>query len=156
MEKHKDLKPEEELKGHLNEEKLTPVEEKISTPLPEKKVTDVVTYERNNSKLVVETVPGFRNFQNYLNKPRKKIRLYNDGTVIEEVGIDYELFDNPDFELVFNQTEKIVLNGEKVEAKERENLVKFLENDPVIFYEIINKIIDNAGDMGLIRKNKKE
>ena len=155
MEKEQDLKPADELRGNLNEQKLNPVSEKETTPLPERKVTDVVTFKKNDSILVVETVPSFRNFQNYLNKPRKKTRFYNDRTVVEEVEIDYELFENPNFELVFGQTEKIILNGEKVE-KERENLVKFLENEPTIFYEIINKILENAGDMGLIKRDKNE
>jgi len=128
MDKHQDLKPNEELKGHLNEEKLNPDEEKVSTPLPEYKVTDVVTYEVNDSKLVVETVPGFRNFQNFMNKPRK---------------------------LLFNQTEKIVLNGEKVE-KTRDNVVKFLENKPAAFTEILNRIVENSGGMGLILKNRND
>lgn len=155
MDKHQDLKPNEELKGYMNEEKLNPDEEKVSTPLPEHKVTDVVTYEVNDSKLVVETVPGFRNFQNFMNKPRKKVRYYNEGKVVEEVRIDYELFDNPEFELLFNQTEKIVLNGEKVE-KTRDNVVKFLENKPSIFTEILNRIVENSGGMGLILKNRND
>ena len=90
-----------------------------------------------------------------MNKPRKKVRYYNEGKVVEEVRIDYELFDNPEFELLFNQTEKIVLNGEKVE-KTRDNVVKFLENKPAAFTEILNRIVENSGGMGLILKNRND
>ncbi len=153
MKETKGLNPGEELKGNLTEEKLIPDEEKRTTPLSEHRVTDVVTYEIKDSKLVVETVPKFRNFQNYLNKPREKVRLYNKGEVIERVAIDYELFDNPEFELLFNQVEKIIIEGEKVE-KTRENLTKFLGKSPKIFNEAINRILENRGDMGFLKLNR--
>lgn len=153
MKEIKNLKQEEELKGHLTEEKLIPDEEKKTTPLSEHKVTDVVTYEIKDSKLVVETVPKFRNFQNYLNKPREKVRLYNKGEVIERVAIDYELFENPEFDLLYNQVEKIIIEGEKVETT-RENLTRFLEKSPKIFNEVINKILENRGDMGFLKLNR--
>lgn len=150
MEKEKNLKVSEEIKGNLKEEKLNEDIGKDVRQLEEFRITDIVTYEINNNKLVVETVPSFRNYQNFLNKPREKVRFYNGATVIEKVQIDYELYDVPEFDLLFNQVQKIVLNGEIVENS-RDNLVKFLEKKPNVYAEALNKIISNRGDMGLIK-----
>lgn len=132
-------------KEQINEkiqENLKEEQNKI-TPLEEKKVTDIVTFSDGTDKIVIETVANFRNIYNYLATPLYKKRvLEND--IFEIIPINYRLDDSPQFELIKNQTLKLIIDNKECTEITLDNLVEFFSRNAKLFGQIIEKINENS------------
>ncbi|WP_064610387.1 hypothetical protein [Streptobacillus moniliformis] len=123
-------------------------EKKDIKPLPDLKVSDILTFSNKKDKIVIETVAYFGAMYNYLNTPtfRKRVLEKNRETgeeVYELVEINYRLQDSPSFELIKEQTIKLIIDDLEVE-KTLDNLIKFFSRNPFFYKEILNKILENS------------
>ena len=92
------------------EKEPTEKEEKEITPIPELKVSEVLTFTDKKDKITVETVGSYRNLFNYINTPKYKTR-YLDENTYERININYRLEDNPEIELFSEVLKKILDNS---------------------------------------------
>ncbi|WP_068449148.1 hypothetical protein [Caviibacter abscessus] len=116
-------------------------------PIPEGKVSEILTFSNGNDSITIETVASFRNFFNYLNTPTTKLRVL-DNEIYEYITINYRLEDSPAFELIKSQTIKIIIDNKQVSDVTLDSLVEFFSRNPQSFKQIIEKINTNSQGRG--------
>lgn len=125
------------------EKEPTEKEEKEITPIPELKVSEVLTFTDKKDKITVETVGSYRNLFNYINTPKYKTR-YLDENTYERININYRLEDNPEIELLKMQTISIVIDDKEIKDVTLDSIVEFFGRNPQLFSEVLKKILDNS------------
>lgn len=125
------------------EKEPTEKEEKEITPIPELKVSEVLTFTDKKDKITVETVGSYRNLFNYINTPKYKTR-YLDENTYERININYRLEDNPEIELLKMQTISIVIDDKEIKDITLDSIVEFFGRNPQLFSEVLKKILDNS------------
>lgn len=125
------------------EKEPTEKEEKEITPIPELKVSEVLTFSDKKDKITVETVGSYRNLFNYINTPKYKTR-YLDENTYERININYRLEDNPEIELLKMQTISIVIDDKEIKDITLDSIVEFFGRNPQLFSEVLKKILDNS------------
>lgn len=134
----------EDVKDKIKTEKEpTEKEEKEITPIPELKVSEVLTFTDKKDKITVETVGSYRNLFNYINTPKYKTR-YLDENTYERININYRLEDNPEIELLKMQTISIVIDDKEIKDITLDSIVEFFGRNPQLFSEVLKKILDNS------------
>ena len=121
------------------EKEPTEKEEKEITPIPELKVSEVLTFTDKKDKITVETVGSYRNLFNYINTPKYKTRY-----LYERININYRLEDNPEIELLKMQTISIVIDDKEIKDITLDSIVEFFGRNPQLFSEVLKKILDNS------------
>ena len=121
----------------------TEKEEKEISPIPELKVSEVLTFTDKKDKITVETVGSYRNLFNYINTPKYKTR-YLDENTYERININYRLEDNPEIELLKMQTISIVIDDKEIKDITLDSIVEFFGRNPQLFSEVLKKILDNS------------
>lgn len=125
------------------EKEPTEKEEKEISPIPELKVSEVLTFTDKKDKITVETVGSYRNLFNYINTPKYKTR-YLDENTYERININYRLEDNPEIELLKMQTISIVIDDKEIKDITLDSIVEFFGRNPQLFSEVLKKILDNS------------
>lgn len=125
------------------------------SPLEDKVITNVVTFGDKNNCIVVETVASYYSYFNFKETPsvttKEYIETYVDYNgvdkerrIVENIPINYDFNKNPIINLIFDQTIKIILNGEEKTQKTKTDLARIFTIYPKLLNEIVEDIMNNS------------